>query len=251
MNFERVIQAGENEATLRQPVIGSAARCADRALAVVDLIAAGQPDNFLAVIWQMGGRHQHFVRQQVVDPVSPGGCGIAEIGNLNGCGPTGQNAVATAVGMALQIDGDIDFQRLYQIGDSAVRLIRNVDEAVEAGMKPGADWLVAGLAIGQRNNLETIAAMKLEQFRHEEGGRVGVQIGGQVGEPDTSARGSCPAWRCGPTEWRCQRLPAAQLQATTVAECYLEEMQHAGTAAVQVPLGRRAQGRMVAPVTDE
>src|SRR5258708_16158899 len=88
------------------------------------------------------------------------------------------------MGVALEINQDVDFVGMDQVCGLAVRQSLNVDETVECGSKPCAHRAVIIGAIGIGENLEAATIVMLEQFGHQVRRGMLMKISGQIPETD-------------------------------------------------------------------
>jgi hypothetical protein len=100
--------------------------------------------------------------------------------------PEGEDAHPAVLGIALEIARNVDVQRAHQPGDLAVALGADIDEALETLRQAPAIGVAGIAAEGQRRDLETRPVMSLEQPGHQMRGGVVVEIGGKIGEADTT-----------------------------------------------------------------
>ena len=82
----------------------------DRPMGVVDLIAVRQVDDLLGEERLVLERSNDLVGDDVVDERRAHGAGIAEIAHLDGRRTIGQDAGPRILGVALQIDRDVDLR---------------------------------------------------------------------------------------------------------------------------------------------
>ncbi len=109
------------------------------------------------------------VDDDVVDEIRPHGGGISEIAHLHRRRPTGCYRRPGVMGVALEIDEDVD-------------LVRNVNETVERGTKPRAHrgFVIGTIGIGE--HFEAVAVVALEQFGHQPRRGMLMKISGQIAE---------------------------------------------------------------------
>ena len=85
------------------------------------------------------------------------------------------------MGEALEVHGDVDFQRARLRGDVVIRFGGYFVKLVE-GLDQARAHVV--LHVGKGDDLEAGAVVFFEQLRHEIGSGVAVQVGGEITEAD-------------------------------------------------------------------
>ena len=93
------------------------------------------------------------------------------------------------MGIALEIDQDIDPVRVNGSRRIVMRQRANVDKTIERGSKPRAHRAIVVRPVGISQHFESLAIVLLEQFRHQLRCRVLMKIPGQVAETNAFPSG--------------------------------------------------------------
>src|SRR5262245_63167990 len=127
-----VVEAAEHESGLGQ-ANGTAGRSlgCDFTLGIIDLIAIWQVDDHLAVRRLLIGWQNDPIRQYVVDEIHAHCCGIAEVAHLHRRRAVSQNRRSPVLGMAFQVDRDVDVEIEQKLRHFAVAAQRHVVELIE------------------------------------------------------------------------------------------------------------------------
>src|SRR5262249_43008920 len=106
-----IVEAAEHESGFAQ-ADGPAGRgfACDFTLGIIDLISIWQVDVHLAVLLLLINRETHPVRQYVVDEFHAHCCGISEVAHLQRRRAASQYRRSPVLGMAFQVDGDVDIE---------------------------------------------------------------------------------------------------------------------------------------------
>ena len=127
-------------------------------------------------------RQHRLVGDHIVDEVGTHSSRIAEIAHLDGRGAVGEDAGTGVLGVALQVDRDVDVELVQKLRDVEVALRSDVVELIERPHQAGPHIALIVATEGDADNLEARAIVQLEQLSHQEGGRMPVEIRGQIGD---------------------------------------------------------------------
>ncbi len=176
--------------------------------AVVHLVTAGQMDQFLRVERLLLRRHHEIIDQDVIHEGASHRARIAEIVHLNRRGPQRENLRAGVLRVAFQIDQDVNFIRCNPRRGFRKRDGLHVRETVErTDQSPPHRALVVG-TIGIAEHRESIAIVFLDQFGDQPGGRMGMEVRGQISDGRLRPAIRCPlARRAAP--WTAYRIQVA------------------------------------------
>ena len=126
------VERAEDETRLRQAARGARRRLGrDLAAAIVRLIAVGQMDDPLREVRLRVHRRHEGVGDDVVDEVGAHAAGIAQEVDLQGRRPKRQDLGPGVLGVALQVDEDVDAVIVDAPRGLRVRELAHVDEAIE------------------------------------------------------------------------------------------------------------------------
>ena len=132
-------------------------------------------------------RHDEGVGDDVVDEVRAHAAGVAQVVDLHGCRPVGQNLRSRVLGVALEVDEDVDAILVDAAGCTRMRNGPHVDEVVEGRLQAPADVAAIVVAEAVAEDLEAAAVVSLQQLRDQAAGGVAVEVGREVAEPDRLA----------------------------------------------------------------
>src|SRR6516225_2133825 len=134
-----VVEAAEHDSGLGQ-ANGAAGRGLGRdfTLGIIDLVAIWQVDDHLAVRRLLIEWQNDPVRQYVVDEIHAHCRGIAEVAHLYRRRAAGQNRRSPVLGIAFQVDGDVDTEIEQKLRYFAVAALRHVVELIERGRQAAA-----------------------------------------------------------------------------------------------------------------
>ena len=181
-DLEAVVEGAEHKPLRRQAACGAARRGGNVAPRVVGLVAVGQISEFLGEQHLPVARHDEFVGDDVIDERRAHGARIAEIIDLHGRRTKRQDFRPRPMGMAFQIDQDVDVVGPDARRGVAVRQRIDVGEAVESRNQPRAHAAARIGAIGVAVDLEAVAVVALDQFGDQISGRVVVKIRRQIAD---------------------------------------------------------------------
>ena len=153
-------------------------------MAVVDLVAIGELNDLLGIERRMLERRHRRVGQDIIQKIGTNGAGITEIADLNRRGTMREHFGAELFREAFQIDGDIDFMVPQFLRDRRVAVALHVVKVIARVGDASTHIAAVVAAERKRVHLEAPAVMQLEQLRHQERSRVGLQVGRQVSQPD-------------------------------------------------------------------
>jgi len=133
-NLEVVVEAAEVEALLGQATFGPGQDPVGiGTVAVVDLMALGEPEDLFAVVGEVGGGNDAGVDNDVVDEGGSLSAGVLKPVDLNGGAAFGEDRSAVVLVVAVRIDGNFDTELSAEAGDFEVRLSPQIEDAVERG----------------------------------------------------------------------------------------------------------------------
>src|SRR5262245_14637214 len=180
-----VVEAAEHESGLGQ-TDGAAGRSlgCDLTLGIIDLIAIWQVDDHLAVRLLLIERQNDPIRQYIVDEIHPHCCGISEVARLHRRRAVSENRRPPVLGMAFQVDGDVDIEVEQQLRRFAVAAQRHVVELIERRDQAPARLTAVVYAIGHAEHLESGPVVQLEQLGRKPGRSMVAEIRREIGEPD-------------------------------------------------------------------
>src|SRR5216684_8319953 len=147
------------------------------------------------------------VDDDVVDEVRAHGGGISEITHLHRRRAIGRYRRPGVMGIALQINQDIDLVGMDKLRGLMVRARANVDKTIECGSQPRPHRAMIVGAVGIGENLEAVTIVAFEQFGHQLRGGVLMKISGQIAKTNALSLGAAlmvkqgcsrRADRCGP-----------------------------------------------------
>ena len=102
------VEVAQHDGIVRKAELGPRRRLDDRAVAVVDLVATGQPHQGFGVVRRVRRRRDDGVADQVVDESAADGSRIPEVVHLDRGRAQRQDPRRRARGVALQVDEDVD-----------------------------------------------------------------------------------------------------------------------------------------------
>ncbi len=94
------------------------------------------------------------------------------------------------LGVALQVDGDVDIEIEQQLGHFAVAAQHHVVELVERLDQPRTDLAAVVGTVGDAQHLESLPVVELEQLRDLPARRMAIEGRREIGDPDLSAERS-------------------------------------------------------------
>ncbi|KIU01651.1 hypothetical protein QU38_00535, partial [Staphylococcus aureus] len=127
----------ENETLAGQPGFGPRDPPRHRFQARIRLIAAGQIGDPFGDALARAGMNHDLVGNQIIDRRGARSAGIAEIPSLHGRSPLGKDAEAAILGIALQVDRDVDLAFAGNLRDGCIFLQPNIDKGVEPLLDSG------------------------------------------------------------------------------------------------------------------
>ena len=154
----------------------------DHALAVVGLVAR-QPHDLLRVVDLVLGRNDDVVGDEIVVVRRAHGAGIAEPVDVHRRGPAGEHLGARILGVAVEIDQDVDavgrdLRRRLIVGHAG-----DVGPVIDAGLGAGLRRVgpVDPAVIGE--DLEVLAVVLLDDVGHGKADRMLAQVGRHIADP--------------------------------------------------------------------
>src|SRR6516225_10150567 len=158
-----IVEAAEHESGFGQ-ADGAAGRgfACDFTLGIIDLIAIWQVDDHLAVRLLLIERQNDPVRQYVVDEIHAHCCGISEVAHLHRRRAASQYRRPPVLGMAFQVDGDVDIEIEQKLRHFAVAALRHVVELIERLDQAPAYLAPVVYAVGHAEHLESSPVVQLE-----------------------------------------------------------------------------------------
>ena len=180
-------EGAEHEAAFGQAERLARRREGDRTAPVHRQVAAGQAHQLLAVEALAARWHEGGVADDVIETIQPQCAGVADQVDGHRRRPVPEDAKARALGVAHQVDGDVDLLLAQVPGDFGIAQRVDLVVALEAGAQAIAHAGALGLAVGVSVDVEAAAVVQLEHFgqgRHH--GMLG-EVGRQVGDADARA----------------------------------------------------------------
>ena len=111
--------------------------------AVVGLVAVGQIGEALAEVVGLRGWDDEAVDDNEVHVGGAGGAGIAQVIDLHGSGPIGEDLRPVPLDVAVQVQDDIHAVGAHALGDRVAGHAVHVDKAIH----PGPDPLTHGAVV--------------------------------------------------------------------------------------------------------
>src|SRR5450755_3955075 len=186
-----VVETAEHQPFGRQSNIPSR-RAGIRHLppSVVHLIAAGKMNQPFRKERLLARWDDEGVDDDIVDEVRAHGGGISEITHLHRRRAIGRYRRPGVMGIALQINQDIDPFCTDKLRGLMVRARANVDKAIERGSQPRPHRAMIVGAVGIGENLEAVTIVAFEQFGHQLRGGVLIKISGQIAKTNALSPGA-------------------------------------------------------------
>ena len=130
-----------------------------------------------------------LVGNDVVDEVGAARSREAEIVDLDGRRPEGEDLGPAMLAESREVDRDVDLHPAHALSDIEVALVAHIDEVVEGGRHALADLAVAlqGRTRGRWSRSAALVVM-LEHARDEECHRVRTEVGGKIGDANLVVR---------------------------------------------------------------
>ncbi len=178
------------EAAEYKSIIGQADRMPRRVLGrdhtpgIVHPIADRKVHDPLAVMLLLVERQDDGVGHDVIDIVDRHGGGEAEIADLDRCRAVGQDRRTGTLGVALEIDGNIDSEIADELRDVLVAAHGHIVKLVKGPDQPSTDLASVVRPIGNAQHLEAFAIVPLEQLGDLPAGRMLVEGRGKVSDLD-------------------------------------------------------------------
>ena len=176
------VEVAQHDGIVRKAEFGPRRRLDDRAVAVVDLVAARQPHQGFGVVRRVRRRRDDGVADQVVDESAADRSRIPEVVHLDRGRAQRQDPRRGARGVALQVDEDVD----AIVANARGHLLRGrrlqVDEAVERPHEALPHRARVVLTDRVRGDLEAPPIVRFEEAGGKERGRVGVEVCRQVAD---------------------------------------------------------------------
>ena len=182
------VEAAENKGILGQAIGFPAFRFGDWAEAVVGLVAVWQQGEPLGVEQAVLRRHHHRVGDQPVDERDAAGAWIAKEARLHRRRPQGEDAGPHALGVALEVDEDVDAVGADALGGGLVGEGADGDEVIQSRQQAAAHRAVVVGTAGIGEEFEPRAVVAFEQLGDKIGGGVLVVVCGEVAEAQPAGR---------------------------------------------------------------
>ena len=183
-----VAEGAEHEALVGQAQRAAWRRRQQRAPAVGRQVAVRQAHHGLAVEALVAGGYQDRVADHIVHERQTAGAGKADVVRGDRHRVLLQHAGARMLGVAVEVDGDVDAARRQVGGDLRVAPAAHVDEAVEGAGQPPRKIIRRMTAVGVAMHLEALAVVQLEDLGQHPHHRVLLEIRREVGQPDARGR---------------------------------------------------------------
>ena len=179
--FVAVVERTEDDTVFRQSQLPAREHPLGGGAPVVrGEIAVRQIEDFFGEESLVRLGHDPAVGEDVIHEIRAHGAGKAEIIDLDGRRAAGENIRTGILGVAHQVDGDVDAHFARQRRDTRLVHGPHVVETIR-GIDGAAAHLVLDIrAEGEEVNLETAFVMFFEQSRHVVHDRVVVQVGGEI-----------------------------------------------------------------------
>ena len=132
-------------------------------------------------------RRDEGVGDDVVDEVGAHAAGIAQEVDLHGRRAVGQDLGPGVLGVALQVDEDVDPVIVDAPCRVRVRELAHVDEAIEGCQQPLAHVAAVVGAEAVAEDLEARAVVPLQQLGDQASRGMALEVGRQVAQPDAAA----------------------------------------------------------------
>ncbi|KAI1694069.1 hypothetical protein Ddc_22386 [Ditylenchus destructor] len=127
---------------------------------------------------------QHRIGEQHVVVRGARGPQVAEEQHLHRRDPFGEERASGLVGVAAQIDGDVDGQLAAGVADLVVGEMAHIEEGVDRGADPLLHRVVLHRADVERDDVEALAVVMAEDAGQQEGDGVDAEVAGDVGDAD-------------------------------------------------------------------
>ena len=194
-DFVAVVEAGKHKALCAAATLGQAQRLAAGrrrphfACGVVGLVTVRQAHQVFAVVRAVFGGDDMRISDQVVHVGRTRSAGIAQVADLNGAGPVGENAQAVMAGKTLDVHADVDLLRMQPLrhlqiaerGD-VLEMLHRVANAVVHGV---LQWTP-----GQGKDFKLAFVMQGQHLGQQHRCGVVAKIVGHIGHFDARV---CPA----------------------------------------------------------
>jgi len=126
-------------------------------------------------------RQSHAVGQNVIYEVHAHRRRVSEIADLDRRWTVGQDCRPRLLGVALQVDSDIDIEIEQKLGHFAITAQHHVVELVERLDQPRTDLATIIGTVGDAQHFESLPIMELEQLRDLPARRMAIEGRRQVG----------------------------------------------------------------------
>ena len=141
-------------------------------------------DSF-AVVHKMILGNYHRIGNDVINVGSTHCARIAYITDLNRSRAQGKYPGAGILGETFEVDSNIDLHAPCQCSADCVVMLRNINELIKSLDQPRPHIVLLIWAKREGKNLKSGTIMPLEQFRHEVGGGVNMEISREVPNTDS------------------------------------------------------------------
>src|SRR5262249_19543409 len=122
------------------------------------------------------------VRDDVIDEVRTRRRRKAYMADLDRRGALREDSDPGTLGMALQVNRDMDAELADELGDVAVGASGHIEEAVEGAVQTRPHRTAVVRAKRNPDPLEVRAIVPLEHLRHDVGGHVLMEVGRGIGD---------------------------------------------------------------------
>ena len=154
---------------------------------IVDQVAVRQVDQPLRIQMRRRRRNDDVIDDGVVDEGRTGRSWKAEIGGDERRRTQRRNAETVILGIAVEVDEDVDAPAVQEQGGVAIGQRCRIDEMLGFGRDPPAVLAAVVGAVGDREDLEGGAIMGAKEALKEMGGRMVAEIRRDVRDPQASA----------------------------------------------------------------
>ena len=182
----RVVEAAQHDRARRQAERAPVGRGGPRSLAIVGLVGRQHQQAFVEAGAGVGVDEAR-VRDEVVVGARARRAEIAQVEHLHRCDAAGEQRDAATLGVAGEVDRDVDGQLAAQRRHPFVAPAADVEEGIGGRAQPLLHRVVLRLAMVDQRDVEDLAVVQLQRFRQQEGHWMGMEVAGNVGDADLAS----------------------------------------------------------------
>src|SRR5262249_30558910 len=99
-------------------------------------------DELLGIVARAFGRHDKTVGDHIIDPIRSHRAGVAEVIDLDPCGPACEDGRTVAACEAFEINCDVDAGVSNQLGSALIGGVAHIDKLIEGRFEPAPQGAV-------------------------------------------------------------------------------------------------------------